>query len=63
MLCEVMVVKSLIRLAVAVGIIAVAVYAALALLGFALRVVLPIAILAFIAYMIYVLVTGRRPSF
>jgi len=58
-----MVVKSLIRLAVAVGIIAVAVYAALALLGFALRVVLPIAILAFIAYMIYVLVTGRRPSF
>ncbi|HOQ06741.1 MAG TPA: hypothetical protein PK127_06670 [Clostridiales bacterium] len=55
--------KSLIRLAVAVGIIAVAVYAALALLGFALRVVLPIAILAFIAYMIYVLVTGRRPSF
>lgn len=55
--------RNIIRLAISIGIIAVVVYAALALLGFAIRVVLPIAILAFIAYMIYVLVTGRRPNF
>ncbi|NMA34564.1 MAG: hypothetical protein GX940_08460 [Clostridiaceae bacterium] len=55
--------RNIIRLIVAVGIIAVLAYAALKLLGFAIRVVLPIAILAFIAYIIYVLVTGRRPRF
>jgi hypothetical protein len=59
----VIVVRNIIRLIVAVGIIAVLAYAALKLLGFAIRVVLPIAILAFIAYIIYVLVTGRRPRF
>ncbi|HOA55942.1 MAG: hypothetical protein QM236_07450 [Bacillota bacterium] len=57
------VVRNTIKTIVAIGIIAVLVYIALKLLGFALRVVLPIAILAFIAYIIYVLVTGRRPRF
>ena len=55
--------RNTIKTIVAIGIIAVLVYIALKLLGFALRVVLPIAILAFIAYIIYVLVTGRRPRF
>ncbi|HEY8348771.1 MAG TPA: hypothetical protein VIM13_02935 [Clostridia bacterium] len=55
--------KNIIKLLVAVVIIAALVYVALGLLGFAIRVVLPIAILAFIAYIIYVLVTGKRPNF
>ena len=55
--------KNIIKLLVAVVIIAALVYVALGLLGFTIRVVLPIAILAFIAYIIYVLVTGRRPNF
>ena len=55
--------RNTIKTIVAIGIIAVLVFIALKLLGFALRVVLPIAILAFIAYIIYVLVTGRRPRF
>jgi len=33
---------------------------AIRLLGFALRIVLPLAILAFVAYVIYVLITGKR---
>jgi len=56
-------VKNIIKLLVAVVIIAALVYVALGLLKLAIRVVLPIAILAFIAYIIYVLVTGRRPNF
>jgi len=59
----VIIVKNIIKLLVAVVIIAALVYVALGLLGFAIRVVLPIAILAFIAYIIYVLVTGKRPNF
>jgi len=59
----VIIVKNIIKLLVAVVIIAALVYVALGLLKLAIRVVLPIAILAFIAYIIYVLVTGRRPNF
>jgi hypothetical protein len=58
-----MVVNKIVKLVISVGIIAVLAYIALKLLGFALRVVLPVAILAFIAYIIYVLVTGRKPRF
>jgi len=53
-------VRNLIKTIISVIIIAVLAIVALKLVGFALRVVLPIAILAFIAYVIYLLVTGRR---
>lgn len=46
---------------ISVGVILVLAFIALKLLGFALTVVLPIAILVFVAYVIYVLVTGKRP--
>ncbi len=55
--------NKIVKTVISIGIIAVLAYVALKLLGFALRVVLPIAILAFIAYIIYVLVTGRKPRF
>ncbi len=53
--------NNVVKTVITIGIIVVLVFVALKLLGFALRFVLPIAILAFIAYVIYMLVTGKRP--
>ncbi len=55
--------NNVIKTVVTIGIIVVLVFVALKLLGFALKIVLPIAILAFIAYIIYMLVTGKKPEF
>ena len=52
---------NLLKTVISIGIILVVAFVALKLLGFALAVVLPIAILAFVAYIIYMLVTGKRP--
>ncbi|MGI6669253.1 MAG: hypothetical protein ACOX4M_07625 [Acetivibrionales bacterium] len=52
--------RNLIKTLISVIIIAALVIVALKLVGFAVRIILPIAILAFIAYVIYLLVTGRR---
>lgn len=53
--------NNVIKTVISVGIIVVLAFVALKLLGFALQVVLPVAILGFIAYVIYMLVTGKRP--
>lgn len=55
--------NNVIKTVITIGVIVVLVFVALKLLGFALKVVLPIAILAFIAYIIYMLVTGKKPEF
>lgn len=55
--------NNLIKTVISVGIIVVLVFVALKILGFALHYVLPIAILAFIAYIVYILVTGKKPEF
>lgn|GEM_PF-675561 len=55
--------NNVIKTVVTIGIIVVLVFVALQVLGFALRFVLPIAILAFIAYIVYMLVTGKKPEF
>lgn len=52
---------NIMKTVISVAVILVLAFVALKLLGFALSVVLPIAILAFVAYVIYVLVTGKRP--
>jgi uncharacterized membrane protein len=52
--------KNAISTLISVIIIIALVIIAIKLLGFALRIVLPLAILAFVAYVIYVLVTGKR---
>ena len=57
---ELIIVRNLIKTLISVIIIAALVIVALKLVGFAVRIILPIAILAFIAYVIYLLVTGRR---
>ena len=51
----------LLKTVISVAIILVLAFVALKILGFALAVVLPIGILAFVAYVIYVLITGKRP--
>ncbi|HEX2945417.1 MAG TPA: hypothetical protein VHT96_05645 [Clostridia bacterium] len=55
--------NNVIKTVISVGIIVVLVFVALKVLGFALQFVLPIAILAFIAYVVYMLVTGKKPEF
>ncbi len=52
--------NNVIKTVITIGIIVVLVFIALGILKFALKVVLPIAILAFIAYIIYMLVTGKK---
>lgn len=52
---------NVIKTVVSAVIILILVFVAIKILGFALKIVLPIAILAFIAYVIYMLVTGKRP--
>lgn len=51
----------LLKTVISIGIILVLAFVALKILGFALAIVLPIGILAFVAYVIYVLITGKRP--
>ena len=51
----------LLKTVISVGVILVLAAIALNLLKFTLAVVLPIAILAIVAYVIYVLITGKRP--
>ena len=53
--------RNLLKTVISVTVIVVMAIIALKLLGWALSIVLPIAILAFVAYIIYVLVTGKRP--
>jgi len=52
--------RNVISTLISVVIILALIIIALKLLGFAIRIVLPLAILAFVAYVIYVLITGKR---
>lgn len=52
--------KDIIKTVITIAVLIVLASAVLRLLGFALSIVLPIAILAFVAYIIYILITGKK---
>ncbi len=52
--------KDIIKTVITIAVLIVLVSAVLKLVGFALSIILPVAILAFVAYIIYILITGKR---
>jgi len=54
-------VKDIIKTVITIAILIMLASAVLRLIGLALSIILPVAIFAFVAYVIYILITGKRP--